>query len=210
MMSKKSIFLPTLTVLSSILFSSNLLAHNKGDILIRAGVGVVIPNESSDDPNNIGELSLNNDVNLAGTISYMVTDNIGIEALVGLPFTHEISSANLGAVADASHLPFSMAAQYYFLEADSKIRPYVGAGFNYTSFLDEESKGKLAGATVTVDNSFGYALQAGVDVSIQDNWFANLSIWYLDIETTIQATNVNDIDVVVDPLAVMAAVGYKF
>ncbi|TBR44229.1 outer membrane protein OmpW [Marinomonas agarivorans] len=209
--------LPSLMLLgSSLVCSAMAFAHQEGDVFVRAGLGAVMPNESSDDPNDIGELQLNNDVNLAGTVTYMLSDSTGLEVLLGLPFTHEVSNAGKGAVAsgvvaEVSHLPLSFAVQHYFAEADSDIRPYVGAGFNYTSFLDEEGKGILAGRTVSVDNSFGYAIQAGVDITVSDDLFVNLSAWYLDIETTVKASGgVQDISATIDPLALMLAVGYTF
>ena len=200
-------FLPSVLALT---LSSTALAHSEGDVFARAGLGMVIPNESSNDPNNVGELELTDETNLAGTVTYMFSDNIGFEVLLGLPFTHEISTSALGTAAEVSHLPLSVAAQYYFGEADSKIRPYVGGGFNYTTFLDEEGKGVLANATVTVDNSFGLAFQAGVDFEVTEQIFINLSAWYLDIETTVHATGINDIDATVDPWAIMLAAGYTF
>ncbi len=200
-------FLPSILALT---LSSTAFAHNEGDLFARAGLGMVLPNESSNDPNNVGELELTDETNLAGTVTYMFSDNIGFEVLLGLPFTHEISTSSLGTAAEVSHLPLSVAAQYYFGEADSKIRPYVGGGFNYTTFLDEEGKGALANATVTVDNSFGLAFQAGVDFKVAEQIFINLSAWYLDIETTVHATSINDIDATVDPWAIMLAAGYTF
>jgi len=194
----------------ALILSPSAFAHNEGDLFARAGLGMVIPNESSNDPNSVGELELTDETNLAGTVTYMWSDKVGLEVLLGLPFTHEISTSILGTAAEVSHLPLSVAAQYYFGQADSAIRPYVGGGFNYTTFLDEEGRGNLASATVTVDSSFGLALQAGIDFEINEQVFINLSAWYLDIETTVHATAINDIDTTVDPWAIMLAAGYTF
>lgn len=200
---------------AALLASSTTLAHSEGDFFGRIGLGIVMPNESSNETNggSVGELGLNNDTNLAGTLTYMLSDNMGVEALLGLPFTHSVSAANIptGDIADVSHLPLSITAQYYFGEADSEIRPYVGGGFNYTTFLDETGKNALDGKTVDVENSFGWAIQAGVDYTINEQLFINLSAWYLDIETTVSSSGVpNDIDMVIDPLAVLMSVGYTF
>jgi len=204
---------------SSVLLSSAVSAHSEGDLFARAGLGTVLPNESSNTPNaGVGELSLDNVTNLAGTVTYMMSDSLGIEVLLGLPFTHEVSASVTGVnggavsgVADVSHLPLSVTAQHYFAGADSDIRPYVGAGFNYTTFLDEEGKGALNNKTVSVDNSFGFAIQAGVDYKVNEQLFLNVSAWYLDIESTVESSGVTeDIDVVIDPLAILFAVGYTF
>ena len=54
------------------------------------------------------------------------------------PFSHSVSTPGLGEVAKVKHLPPTLMAQYYFGDANSKVRPYVGAGINYTTFFDEE------------------------------------------------------------------------
>lgn len=216
MVTKKLMQLSTAAILgSTLLLSTSAFAHQEGDLFIRAGLGSVMPNESSDDVLGTGELEITDDTNIAGTVSYMLSDTTGVEVLLGLPFTHEVGNTGLGGgVADVSQLPLSVVIQHYFSSADSDIRPYVGAGFNYTTFLDEKGKGALASATVSVDASFGYAIQAGVDYSINDDIFLNLSAWYLDIETDINVEGFPSISkpigVTVDPLAVMVAVGYTF
>lgn len=194
----------------AIFLSSTVFAHSEGDLVVRAGLGDVMPNESSNDPNGVGELELNDETNIAGTISYMMSDNFGLEVLLGLPFKHEVSTSSLGKIADASHLPLSVAAQYYFGDASSSIRPYVGAGFNYTTFLDEEGTGALEGKEVSIDNSFGLAFQAGTDFTISDKLFVNVSLWYLDIKTTAHAQGLQDVDLTIDPLALFVGVGYSF
>ena len=89
----------------------------------------------------------------------MLTDNWGVELLAATPFSHSVSTAGLGEVAKVKHLPPTLMAQYYFGDANSKVRPYVGAGINYTTFFDEEGRGALAGTDVSVDSSWGMAGQ---------------------------------------------------
>lgn len=195
--------------LVSAVCSPVVFAHNAGDFFIRGGLAVVMPNESSDDVLNTGELELNNDTQLGLTFTYMLSDQVGVELLAATPFTHEVSTSGLGEVAEVSHLPPTLMAQYYFGDASSDIRPYVGAGVNYTFFFDEKGKGALAGTDVKVDDSFGLAAQAGLDVSFAENWFANASVWYIDIDTDVHTT-VGTISTSIDPVVVMAGVGYRF
>ncbi len=196
-------------VLASALCSSFALAHDAGDWFVRGGLATVMPNESSDDVAGNGELELNNDTQVGVTLTYMLSDKLGLEVLAATPFTHDVSTRDLGKVAEVSHLPPSFMAQYYFGEANSQVRPYVGAGLNYTIFFDEEGKGALAGTDVSLDNSFGLAAQVGVDVTFADNWFANASLWYMDINTDVETT-VGTIDADIDPITFMASVGYTF
>jgi outer membrane protein len=139
----------------------------------------------------------------------MLTDQFGVELLAASPFTHKVSTKGLGEVAEVSHLPPSLMAQYYFGQANSKIRPYIGAGLNYTIFFDEKGKGALAGTDVSLDNSFGLAAQVGVDVNFAENWFANASLWYMDINTDVHTT-VGTFNADIDPITFMASVGYTF
>ncbi|MCB5161607.1 outer membrane beta-barrel protein [Marinomonas sp. E8] len=194
--------------LVSALCSSVVMAHDAGDIFVRAGLATVMPNESSDEVGG-DELDIDNDTQIGLTLTYMVTDQFGVELLAATPFTHSVSTSSLGEVAEISHLPPSVMAQYYFGQSNSKVRPYVGAGLNYTIFFDEEGKGDLNGTDVNLDNSFGLAAQVGVDVNVADNWFANASLWYMDINTDVH-TAVGTLETDIDPLTFMASVGYIF
>ena len=56
--------------------------------------------------------------------------------------------------------------EYYFGNSDSEIRPYIGAGINYTMFFDEELNGRGKGAglsDLSLDDSWGLAANIGVD-----------------------------------------------
>ncbi|TDO96335.1 OmpW family outer membrane protein [Marinomonas balearica] len=206
-------FTKTLTLVSlftsATLASTNIFAHEAGSWLIRGGVADVMPQESSDNVLNTGELEIDDNTQVAATLTYMFTDNIGFEVLAATPFTHEVKTDGLGKIAEVSHLPPSFMAQYYFGKANSDIRPYVGAGLNYTVFFDEKGYGALDGTKIELDNSLGLAAQAGVDVSINENWFANASIWYMDINTTVK-TAVGNFDADIDPITVMLSAGYSF
>ncbi|WP_191601867.1 OmpW family outer membrane protein [Marinomonas algicola] len=195
--------------LVSVLFSSVALAHEAGDLFVRGGLAKVTPHESSDDVLNSGELDIGSDTQVGLTLTYMLTNQFGVELLAATPFTHKVSTAGLGEVAEVSHLPPSVMAQYYFGQEHSQVRPYVGAGLNYTVFFEEEGKGALAGTDVNLDNSFGLAAQVGVDLDLSDGWFANASVWYMDIDTDVH-TAVGTVDTEIDPITVMASVGYTF
>ncbi|MBJ7552930.1 OmpW family outer membrane protein [Marinomonas spartinae] len=196
--------------LVSALCSTAALAHQAGDFFVRGGVATVMPNESSDDVAGTNqELKISNDTQLAATLTYMITDNIGTELLLATPFKHDVSVSGLGKVAEVSELPPSLMAQYYFGKSNSDIRPYLGVGLNHTVFFDAKGKGALAGKNVSVDGTWGVAAQAGVDMKINDKLFANASVWYMNIDTDVHIPN-QTISTKVNPLAVMVGVGYTF
>ena len=189
--------------------SPAVLAHQAGDILVRGGLAFVSPQTSSDDVLGTGELDIDSNMQLGLTLSYMLTDNWGVELLAATPFSHSVSTPGLGEVAKVKHLPPTLMAQYYFGDANSKVRPYVGAGINYTTFFEEEGRGALAGTDVSVDSSWGLAGQVGLDMATNDRWFVNASAWLIDIDTDVH-TAVGTINTSIDPVAFMFGVGYRF
>ncbi|QFI56020.1 OmpW family outer membrane protein [Aeromonas simiae] len=196
-------------LMTAMLVSPLAMAHQAGDILVRGGIAVVSPQESSDDVANSGELQIDSNAQLGLTLSYMITDNWGVELLAATPFSHSVSTPGLGDVAKVKHLPPTLMAQYYFGNAQSKVRPYVGVGVNYTTFFDEKGKGALAGTDVSVDDSWGVAGQIGVDMALTDRWFVNGSAWIIDIDTDVN-TAVGTIKTHIDPMVFMVGMGYRF
>ncbi|MFP8966164.1 outer membrane protein OmpW [Pokkaliibacter sp. CJK22405] len=191
-------------------------AHEAGDIIVRAGALNVSPHESSDDVLGLGEFNLTDNTQLGLTFSYMVTDNWGVELVAATPFNHSVSLNGVGKIASAKHLPPTLLGQYYFGQSDSAIRPYVGLGVNYTFFFDEDfsSTGKSAGLSdLDMSSSWGLAAEAGVDLKLTDNIYANASVWYMDIDTDVTFNaggSRQKIKTEIDPVAFMIGAGYRF
>ncbi|WP_243977410.1 outer membrane protein OmpW [Vibrio natriegens] len=203
------------------LVSPSVFAHKQGDFVLRVGAASVVPNDSSDKipvPGTSEELEVDSNTQLGLTFGYMFTDNISFEVLAATPFSHDISTnlLGLGDIADTKHLPPTFMVQYYFGEPQSKFRPYVGAGLNYTIFFDEgfNGTGKRAGLSdLELDDSFGLAANVGVDYMINDQWFLNASAWYANIETEATYKLGDDkikTDVKINPWVFMISGGYKF
>ncbi|EJL3948253.1 outer membrane protein OmpW [Vibrio parahaemolyticus] len=201
------------------LVSPSVFAHKQGDFVLRVGAASVVPNDSSGKIlGSQEELKVDSNTQLGLTFGYMFTDNISLELLAATPFSHDISTdlLGLGDIADTKHLPPTLMVQYYFGEPQSKFRPYVGAGLNYTIFFDEgfNNKAKNVGLTdLKLDDSFGLAANVGVDYMINDQWFLNASAWYANIET--EATYKfggakQKTDVKINPWVFMISGGYKF
>lgn len=204
--------------------AASLPAHalEQGDILVRFGPTWVMPNDDSGDvkPLDNTGVSVSDGTSLGITFTYMLRDQIGLELLGALPFEHEIEGTDdidgldIGTI---EHLPPTLVMQYYF-RPETNMRPYVGAGLNYTTFFNEEADSDLeaiVGDTdISLDDSTGLAVMAGVDYDISENWFFNASLWYLDIETTakLETENAGDlkVDVDIDPWVVMLGVGTRF
>ena len=199
-------------------FSASVSAHQAGDIIVRAGAVVVAPNESSDDVvipgKNLGEFQVSNNTQLGLNFGYMLTDNFGVELLAATPFSHDVSLGG-NKIAETKHLPPTLVAQYYFGNAQSALRPYVGVGVNYTNFFDNEFTNDLNGALtdLSMSTSWGLAAQAGIDYQVNKNWLVNASVWYAQISTDVKFKLAGDtkvIDTDINPWVYMVSVGYTF
>ncbi|MCE0844195.1 outer membrane protein OmpW [Buttiauxella sp. A2-C1_F] len=210
-MKKLSMALLALTCLSG-----EALAHQQGEFFMRAGSATVRPTEGSDNVLGMGGFSVSNNTQLGLTFDYMVTDNIGIELLAATPFRHRVGLGATGDLATVRQLPPTLMAQWYFGDAKSKVRPYVGAGINYTTFFDTDfnQTGKDAGLTdLSVKDSWGAAGQVGLDYMVNDNWLLNMSVWYMDIDTEVKfkaGGEEQNIKTRIDPWVFMFSAGYRF
>ena len=218
-----------LAALAACLIATPAMAQKAGDWLVRFGPAAVLPNDDSGDVEPLDDLNFDTGVevedgySLAVTITYMLKDNVGLELLGALPFEHDIKGEkDLDGVdiATVEHLPPTLAVTYFF-QSDSNVRPYVGAGINYTTFVEEDVDSELdalvgGDADIELDDSVGLAVVGGVDVDINDNWYFNASLWYIDIETEAEVDTPNfavdelEVDVDIDPWVVMLGVGTSF
>lgn len=191
-------------------FSSLSQAYSQGDWLVRFGGATVNPNDSSGTLSGAPTVGVAVDDGVAAyfNVSYMIRDNIALELLAATPFTHDISATGAlsGKIAEVKHLPPTFSVQYHF-SPKSNVRPYVGGGINYTTFFSEKATAVIS--SISLDDSWGLAAQAGIDVDINKNWFFNADLRYIDIETT-ATTNLGTVDVSIDPWVLSIGVGTTF
>ncbi len=205
-------------------------AHQEGDFLLRVGATTVAPDASSDTIALPGGINLEADVDdntQLGLIPvYMFHDKWGIELLAATPFEHDIDVSGSGLSLDAGstkHLPPTFSLQWYPLGGSDSWQPYFGIGVNWTYFFDEDADGELKDALgavlgaekvdLSLDDSWGLSLQAGVDIPLGEHWMLNAGIWWIDIST--EATVKTDVgnvsfDVDIDPWVYNIGVAYKF
>ncbi|WP_189836656.1 OmpW family protein [Sulfuriferula sp. AH1] len=183
------------------LLASTAASADQGDWLVRARAISVQPQESS----SLG-LSVDNALVPEVDFSYFVTKNVAVELILGTS-RHEVSleSTSLGKV---SVLPPTLTAQYHFAP-DATVRPYVGAGVNYTRFYSNDLK--VGTQNVELDNnSWGGALQAGVDIAVGKNSFINLDIKKIYIKTDVALAGTKIDTLKLDPLVLGVGYGMKF
>lgn len=165
------------------------------------------------DPANKGTdtgalVSLNSKVIPEVDFTYFVTPNIAAELILTYPQKHEVS---VGGVPHGSlrHLPPTLTAQYHFLPT-GQIRPYVGAGINYTNITDVALTSPYQDLNVD-RGSFGFAIQAGVDIQVAPKVFVNIDVKKVNIQTNLRDAAGADLGKIkVDPTLVGVGVGYRF
>ena len=202
------------------------LAYEAGDWLVRGRIIDVNPNDDSGDlytgAGNLGEgVSVNEDTVPELDITYMLSPYWGLELILAYS-QHDVDSRGvpsglgLGKVIDAMVLPPTLTLQYHFLP-NATVRPYVGLGVNYTHFFDESVSGVLdqPGAKVKLDASWGLAAQAGIDIDINQDWFANLDVKYIDIQTEARFSGINlvntaNINTEINPFVYGIGIGRRF
>jgi len=196
----------------------------QGDLLVRVRGIMVAPNESSGGitPTFPAEkVKVSNSVMPEIDLTYMLTKHVGAELILATT-KHDASgktgtTGSIGKLASTWVLPPTLTLQYHFAP-DGPIRPYVGAGVNYTIFYSEKASSGLEAAVgktdVHMSSSFGYALQAGFDVPLSERTFLNFDVKYIDMDTNSRlattALGEQRVRVHLDPLVVGVGVGMRF
>jgi len=180
--------------------------------LVRVRALSVMPDEDGTSVPLNGDVEIENQIVPELDISYFFTENLSLELILGVT-PHDVTLENSAAgdvdLGDVWLLPPTLTAQYHFNPRGS-FRPYVGAGINYTVFFNEDP-----GATTSIEYSdeFGFALNAGFDVPINDTWFFNADVkkLFLDTDVVVDAGGLAVVsDVTIDPWIVGVGVGRRF
>ena len=150
------------------------------------------------------DLSVNNKWLPEVDISYFFTPNIAVELIATVPQKHTVSSGPT-AIGSVRHLPPTLTAQYHFTGLGA-FQPYVGAGLNYTHF----SNVSLPAGVDVKRNSWGPAIQVGMDVPIGMNTYLNFDIKKVYIKTDVSAAGVTIGTFKVDPVLVGVGIGWRF
>lgn len=140
-------------------------------------------------------------------LTYFITRNISAE-LIAATAKHRIT-ADSAKVGNTWILPPTLTLQYHFTP-DQQFSPYVGAGLNYSWFYGEDAAAPFT--KIGVDGGVGYALQAGFDYWINDQWGVNFDAKYIDlnVDVSVNSGALNATDVELNPFIIGAGVSYRF
>jgi outer membrane protein len=153
-------------------------------------------------------------------IEYFFTPNVSVETICCLT-QHDVDGTTglPGAelVADAQIIPATFTLKYHLMP-EGAIRPYVGAGPTYFLFIKDKPGAAARGLGANgfkLDDALGVALQAGVDVPVNDSgmvvsldakkYFVSTDAhWYVDGAEVIRTKHK------LDPWVLSAGVGFRF
>jgi len=195
-----------------------------GDWLLRAGVHQINP-----DKNNLpgvlgGNVVLDKDETFTIDAEYMLTRNIGADLFVPLYTSHDLqlkntSLGNSAKIGETDLFAPILGLNWHF-NVDGSIRPYLGVGVNWSDFSGEKVSGPAvpANSRLEIDQAWGLAGRAGVDIGTSERWFLNLDVRYVDLNTDVEGrvpaglgfTTVPFGEATIDPWIYGIAVGYRF
>lgn len=206
-----------------------LAGDSNGNLQVRAGVTGIIFDDNVKSVRTSGGADLQSllgaDAKIGDvavptvTITYFFTPNIAIEAICCTAKIKAEGAGGLsgaGDLAEAWVLPPIVTLQYRF-DRVANFQPYVGVGAQWIHYWGGKGDNALGATGVDLDDSFGFALQAGLDYDLGDGWSLNLDVkkTWLDTNVTWKSAALaggEDITAKVDldPLWVTAALGYRF
>lgn len=156
------------------------------------------------------------------TLTYYVNKNWALELFCCAASTSVNAAgtlANLGELAHTAVFPPIVTLQYH-LDPIANFRPYVGVGFEYIHYFNEKLGSNGLNGTglnfvdVRFKDSWGLALQGGVDYDLGGGWSLGVDVKKVWEDTKITWTAASGHTVVakhdLDPIFITANVGYRF
>jgi outer membrane protein len=144
------------------------------------------------------------------------------EVALGVPPAHDVRGsgglAPYGVLAKVKQAGPTVFLNYKLGTDQDKLRPFLGVGLNYTRFFDGRSTdaNNLAAGGPTkirLSDSFGVALQAGVNYHLNERWLVHGSIVVADVQSNLTATTGSierKTHIDFRPIVYTVGVGYSF
>lgn len=184
----------------------------KGSWMVRGRLLAVLPDEDASVSVLGGDLDIEDQYVPELDITYFFDEHWAAELILAVT-PHEITQTPTGLdIGEVWLLPPTLTVQYHFQPDDPDFRPYVGAGVNATLFFGHDDADPAI-LEADFEPSFGFALQAGVDIPLGGNWALNIDVkkvWIntdVDLSTTLGPVNA---DVDIDPLIVGVGLAYRW
>lgn len=180
---------------------------DEGPLLVR--VRALHLDSANKDGTGLG-LSINNKTFPEVDFSYFLTSNVAAELILTYPQKQRIYS-NGSEIGSLKHLPPTLTLQYHF-NPTGTVRPYVGAGLNYTHFSSVEFAPAVQAALhpSIKRNSWGAAWQIGADVEISKGSYLNFDLKKVDLQTTVYSSGAAAGRFKVNPTLASIGLGWRF
>ena len=201
-------------------------AQAAGNVMVQLGWNKIMPKVRSSDlsaPSLPGsQINIKSASALFATATYMITDDISVEALGGLPYKHDIEGAGavsgVGKIGTIHQISPTVLLQYRFLAADAPFRPYLGAGPTFAKFYGTKGSASLTAVTnpggppttIGGDTEWGSTIQAGANYKIDKHWFLDAAVLKTFISTKAQLSTGQETKARLTPLSINASIGYPF
>jgi outer membrane protein len=202
-------------------------AQTAGTWMVDIGAAQVRPQVSSGSltapsaPNT--QIDVRSDTQPIVTVTRMVTDNWSVAVPIGAGFKAKITGAGgiagVGQIAEARSIPVSVFAQYRFLAATDRIRPYAMLGLTYAYFTKERGSATLSalnplnpagGTGLSIDSKLALSPGVGVTAFINDQWFVDVQYVKTLLKTQAKLSTGQTIDAKLDPDLFKIGVGMRF
>ncbi|MFT7776730.1 OmpW/AlkL family protein [Roseateles sp.] len=199
--------IPALTAVLAVALAAPLAQADEGPLLVR--VRALHLDSANKDSTGLG-LSINNKTFPEVDFSYFFAPNIAAELILTYPQKHKLYS-NGSEIGSLKHLPPTLTLQYHFNPAGA-VRPYVGAGLNYTNFSSVE----FAPAVQTAlkpsikRNSWGLAWQIGTDIELTKGTYLNFDLKKVNLDTTVYSAGTSVGKFKVNPTLASVGLGWRF
>ena len=164
---------------------------------------------------------ISNGYGIEGSTTVFLAKNIATELSLGL-FDFKTSSSSVAAIGanygnnaqggkkkNLYAMPLVLTLQYHIAPYGA-IRPYVGAGYQYTYLLSKSQQ-------FIMKSGGGYVVQAGVDFALTDDTVISLDVKHYKLESKISfkssflnRPNPIAAKVKLDPTVVSLGIGWKF
>jgi outer membrane protein len=178
--------------------------------------------------------------------TYFVTDHIALDLATGVPPELKLYAQGMAApfgphgptldfgklqpLATTRSWPPILFFKYYFGEPQTRLRPFLGVGVNYTWYSHTELNSNFSSALqqvagpggqarVELSSSWNPAFNAGASYNISKNWYANVSVTYLPLKTNATVSAIaangqpvltNKTHITANPWITFVGVGYRF
>lgn len=200
---------------------------------VRLGLYSVFYHASADDlsgpyvPPGVNFKAENLETLYVGLIRHL-PDNFAIELALGYPPLSKLKGsgpATVGSVpyngqviGGARWISPTLLFEYNFLPDTAPLRPYIGAGVNYTTFYDRNNTaiGNEASGGPTRNSltaSVGPAVTAGLTYRINDRWHLHASYGWSRVDTNLKADTdgfIRTTHIAFGPQALIVSGGYSF